>query len=103
MLQPAQSLRFDLASAFARHRELLPDFLQRVVGVHADVQSRHGLNAGVPQVSSQRATFSCGTVGAPASIPAHWRSNSAMPSASASTDLSSSIIRYSAARARQLP
>jgi len=33
--------------------------------------SRQGLKAGVPQVSSQRTTFSWGTVGAPPSISNH--------------------------------
>ena len=35
MLQLPQRLRLDLADAFAGDRELLADFLQRVVGVHA--------------------------------------------------------------------
>jgi hypothetical protein len=34
----SQSLRLDLADAFARHRELLADLFQRVVGVHADAE-----------------------------------------------------------------
>ena len=32
-------LGLDLADAFARHRELLADFFQRVVGVHADAEA----------------------------------------------------------------
>src|SRR5260221_14463792 len=39
MLQLAQRLGLDLADAFAGHRELLADFLQRVVGVHADAKA----------------------------------------------------------------
>ena len=35
MLQLAQGLGLDLADALAGDRELLADFLQRVVGVHA--------------------------------------------------------------------
>src|SRR3984957_14806417 len=35
VLQLAQRLGLDLADALARHRELLADFFQRVVGVHA--------------------------------------------------------------------
>ena len=47
MLQFPQRLRLDLADAFARHRELLADFLQRVVGVHADAEAhaQHALLA----------------------------------------------------------
>jgi hypothetical protein len=41
-----------------------------------------GLNAGVPQVSSQRTTSSCGTVGSPVSIAAQRRSSSAISSGS---------------------
>ena len=33
-----QSLRLDLADTFARHRELLADFFERVVGVHTDAK-----------------------------------------------------------------
>src|SRR5579859_1323415 len=36
-----------------------------------------GLNRGVPQVSSQRTTSSCATVGSPALIAAHCRSSAA--------------------------
>ena len=45
MLQLAQRLRFDLADALSRHRELLADFFQRVVGVHADAEAHaeHGM------------------------------------------------------------
>jgi hypothetical protein len=39
MLQLAQRFGLDLADAFARHRELLADFFQRVVGVHADADA----------------------------------------------------------------
>ncbi len=39
MLQLAQCLGLDLADAFARHRELLADLFQRVVGVHADAEA----------------------------------------------------------------
>src|SRR5579883_669922 len=47
MLQLAQRLRLDLADALARHRELLADLLQRVVGVHADAEAhaQHALLA----------------------------------------------------------
>src|ERR1700723_1912428 len=44
MLQLAQRLRLDLTNALSRHRELLADFLQRVVGVHADAKA-HAQNA----------------------------------------------------------
>src|SRR5206468_9732794 len=39
VLQLAERLRLDLADSLARHRELLPDFLQRVIGVHADAEA----------------------------------------------------------------
>ncbi len=39
MLQFPQSLGLNLADAFARDRELLADFFQRVVGVHADAEA----------------------------------------------------------------
>jgi hypothetical protein len=39
VLQLAQRLRFDLADTFAGDRELLADFFQRVVGVHADAEA----------------------------------------------------------------
>jgi predicted esterase len=39
MLELAQRLGLDLADALARHRELLADLLQRVVGVHADAEA----------------------------------------------------------------
>src|SRR5579871_6807373 len=39
MLQLAQRLRRVLAYAFARHRELLADLFQRMVGVHADSET----------------------------------------------------------------
>src|SRR6201995_2743786 len=47
MLQLAQRLGLDLADALAGHRELLADFLQRVVGVHADAEAhaQHALLA----------------------------------------------------------
>ena len=38
MLQLAQRLGLDLADTFAGHAELLADFFQRVVGVHADAK-----------------------------------------------------------------
>ena len=38
MLQLPQRLRLDLPDPLPRHRELLPDLLQRVVGVHADAE-----------------------------------------------------------------
>src|SRR5690606_40008252 len=38
MLELAQRLGFDLTDALAGHRELLADFLQRVVRVHADTE-----------------------------------------------------------------
>src|SRR6478735_556171 len=47
VLELAQRLRLDLADAFARHAELLADFLQRMVGVHADAEAhaQHALLA----------------------------------------------------------
>ncbi len=39
MLQLPQRLGLDLPNALAGDRELLADFLQRVVGVHADEQA----------------------------------------------------------------
>src|SRR6185436_20976822 len=47
VLQLAQRLRLDLADALARHRELLADLLQRVIGVHADAEAhaQHALLA----------------------------------------------------------
>ena len=39
MLELAQRFRLDLADALAGDRELLADFLQRVVGVHADAEA----------------------------------------------------------------
>ena len=39
MLQLPQRLSFNLPDTLARHAELLPDFLQRVVGVHADAEA----------------------------------------------------------------
>ena len=44
MLELAQRLGLDLPDALARHRELLADFLKRVVGVHADAEA-HAQNA----------------------------------------------------------
>ena len=39
VLQFAQRFRFDLADAFAGYGELLADFFERVVGVHADAEA----------------------------------------------------------------
>ena len=39
MLQLPQRLRLDLTDTLSRHRELLADFFQRVVGVHADAEA----------------------------------------------------------------
>ena len=39
VIELPQCLRLDLADALARHRELLADFLQRVVAVHADAKT----------------------------------------------------------------
>ena len=39
MLELPERLRLDLADALARHRELLADFFERVVGVHADAEA----------------------------------------------------------------
>src|SRR6476660_1345969 len=39
MLQLPERLRLDLADALARHRELLADLLEGVVGVHADAEA----------------------------------------------------------------
>src|ERR1700757_560691 len=44
MLELAQRLGLDLADALAGHRELLTDFFQSVVGVHADAKA-HAKNA----------------------------------------------------------
>src|SRR5262245_8228117 len=56
-------------------------------------RSCHGLNVGVPQVSSHRATFSCATVGSPASTAAQRRSSSASSSESAGTCASMKATR----------
>src|SRR5262249_18316363 len=47
MLELTQRLRLHLADALAGHRELLADFFQRVVGVHADAEThaQHALFA----------------------------------------------------------
>src|SRR5215211_6156739 len=47
VLELAQRLGLDLANALAGHRELLADFFQRVVGVHADAEAhaQHALLA----------------------------------------------------------
>src|SRR6202008_2507915 len=47
MLQLPQRLGLDLADALAGDRELLADFFQRVVGVHADAEAhaQHALLA----------------------------------------------------------
>src|SRR5581483_1905489 len=47
VLQFAQRLGLDLADALARHRELLADLLERMVGVHADAEAhaKHALLA----------------------------------------------------------
>src|SRR3546814_3541529 len=39
MLQLPKRLRLDLADTFTRHAELLADFFQRVIGVHADAEA----------------------------------------------------------------
>jgi hypothetical protein len=39
LTQLAQRLGFDLPDSFARHRELLADFFQRVVGLLADTEA----------------------------------------------------------------
>src|SRR4051794_36888492 len=39
MLELPQRLGLDLADALARYRKLLADFLQRMVGVHADAEA----------------------------------------------------------------
>src|SRR5215813_6029966 len=39
VLELAQRLGLYLADAFARHRELLADLFQRVVGIHADAEA----------------------------------------------------------------
>jgi hypothetical protein len=48
MLQLPQRLRLDLPNTLSGHRELLPDFFQRVVGVHADAEAHaeHAFFAG---------------------------------------------------------
>src|SRR5437899_7771592 len=47
VLELAQRLGLDLADALARHRELLADLFQRVVGIHADAEAhaQHALFA----------------------------------------------------------
>jgi hypothetical protein len=47
MLQLPQRLGLDLPDAFAGDAELLADFLERVIGVHADAEahSQHALFA----------------------------------------------------------
>src|SRR5215216_1987500 len=47
VLELAQCLGLDLADTLAGHRELLADFFQRVVGVHADAEAhaQHALLA----------------------------------------------------------
>src|SRR5258708_6373710 len=50
MLQLAQRLGLDLADALAGNRELLADFLQRVVGVHADAEA-HAQHAFLTRMS----------------------------------------------------
>jgi hypothetical protein len=47
MLQLAQHLGFDLPDTLAGDAELLADFLQRVIGVHADAEAhaQHALFA----------------------------------------------------------
>ena len=47
MLELPQRLGLDLADALARHRELLADLFQRVIGVHADAEAhaQHALLA----------------------------------------------------------
>ena len=42
MLQLPQRLRLDLPDALSRHRELLADFFQGVVGLHADAEAHAG-------------------------------------------------------------
>ena len=39
MFELPQGFGFDLSNPLSRHRELLADFLERVVGVHADADS----------------------------------------------------------------
>src|SRR3546814_5334099 len=39
MLQFPKRLRLDLADTFTLHAELLADFFQRVIGVHADAEA----------------------------------------------------------------
>jgi hypothetical protein len=41
----SQRFRFDLTNTLARHRELLADFFQRVVGVHAEAHAEHAFFA----------------------------------------------------------
>jgi hypothetical protein len=48
MLQLPQRFRFDLPNALSGHTELLADFFQGVVGVHADAEAHaeHAFFAG---------------------------------------------------------
>ena len=39
MLQFPQRLCLDLPNPLSRHRELVPDFLERVIGAHADTDA----------------------------------------------------------------
>jgi hypothetical protein len=45
-LELAQGLAFDLADAFAGDRDLLADFLEGVVGVHAEAHAQYAFFAG---------------------------------------------------------
>jgi hypothetical protein len=63
MFQFTQRLGFDLADALAGQRELLADFFQRVVGVHADAEAhtQHALctsytRSGLPPSSKRTAS-----------------------------------------------
>ena len=48
MLQLPERLRFDLPDTFARYAELLADFFQRMIRIHADAEAhaQHPLFAG---------------------------------------------------------
>ena len=59
MLQLAQRLGLDLADTFAGHAELLADFFQRMVRVHADAEAHaeHAFFAGGERGQNPRGGF----------------------------------------------
>ena len=53
MLQLPQRLGFDLPDTLSRHRELLADFFQRVIVVHADARAQHAFIARRRRITAQ--------------------------------------------------